>query len=93
MLTEKQASLDATLSDRSSVMHLAVQGGSVPIMEKLLEREFNPNSTGPKAQTPLHLAVALNRTDIVCLLLKAGAQVVVKCVEFRALCFALYFQD
>lgn len=75
MLVAKQAKLDATLSDLSSVLHLAVHSGSVPIVETLLKMGLNPNITGPKAQTPLHLAAQCNRSELVGLLLKAGAQV------------------
>lgn len=74
----KQAKLDATLSDLSSALHLAVHGGSVPIVQTLLERGLDPNITGPKAQTPLHLAAKCNRPECVDLLLRAGAQVTVK---------------
>ncbi|XP_072294824.1 CARD- and ANK-domain containing inflammasome adapter protein [Eucyclogobius newberryi] len=75
VLLEKQANRDATLSDRSSVLHLAALGGSVPIMKELLEKGLNPNTPGPKAQTPLHLAAALHTPDVVHLLLTAGAQI------------------
>ncbi|XP_045906758.1 CARD- and ANK-domain containing inflammasome adapter protein [Micropterus dolomieu] len=74
-LLAKQAKLDATLSDLSSALHLAVHGGSVPIVQTLLERGLDPNITGPKAQTPLHLAAKCNRPECVDLLLRAGAQV------------------
>ncbi|GAA6235605.1 ankyrin-2-like isoform X1 [Lates japonicus] len=75
VLVEKLAKLGATLSNLSSVLHLAVQGGSVPIVQTLLEKGLDPNITGPKTQTPLHLAAQCNRSDLVSLLLKAGAQV------------------
>lgn len=78
MLVANQAKLDATLSDLSSALHLAVHSGSVPIVETLLEKGLYPNINGPKAQTPLHLAAQGNRSDLVGLLLKAGAQVKVK---------------
>lgn len=78
MLVAKQTKLDATLSDLSSALYLAVHSGSVPIVETLLEKGFNPNINGPKAQTPLHLAAKSNRSDLVGLLLEAGAQVKVK---------------
>ncbi|CAL9695664.1 unnamed protein product [Knipowitschia caucasica] len=74
VLFEKQADMNAKLSNHSSVMHLAAQGGSLPIMKALLEKGLNPNSTGPKAQTPLHLAAAFNKPAIVHVLLAAGAQ-------------------
>ncbi|XP_044056798.1 CARD- and ANK-domain containing inflammasome adapter protein [Siniperca chuatsi] len=75
VLVAKQAKLDATLSDLSSALHLAVHSGSVPIVQTLLERGLDPNITGPKAQTPLHLAAQCNRPEFVDLLLRAGAQV------------------
>ncbi len=78
MLVAKQAKLDATLSDLSSALHLAVHSGSVTIVQSLLEKGLDPNITGPKAQTPLHLAAQCNRPELVDLLLRAGAQVTVK---------------
>uniref|UniRef100_A0A7N6ASE0 CARD domain-containing protein n=1 Tax=Anabas testudineus TaxID=64144 RepID=A0A7N6ASE0_ANATE len=75
VLVANQAKLDATLSDLSSALHLAVHSGSVPIVETLLEKGLYPNINGPKAQTPLHLAAQGNRSDLVGLLLKAGGQV------------------
>lgn len=80
VLVAKQTNLDATLSDLSSALHLAIHSGSVPIVETLLEKGLNPNVNGPKAQTPLHLAAKCNRSDLVGVLLKAGAQVKVKLV-------------
>lgn len=74
----KQAKLDATLSDLSSALHLAVHSGSVSIAQTLLEKGLDPNISGPKAQTPLHLAAQCNRPELVDLLLRAGAQVIVK---------------
>lgn len=75
MLVGKQSKLDATLSDLSSALHLAVHSGSVPIVKTLLEKGLNPNINGPKGQTPLHLAARCNKSDLVGLLVKAGAQV------------------
>ncbi|KAK2835799.1 hypothetical protein Q5P01_016283 [Channa striata] len=75
MLAAKRAKLDATLSDLTSALHLAAHGGSVPIVETLLEKGINPNIPGPGAQTPLHLAALSNRSNLVGLLVKAGAQV------------------
>lgn len=80
VLVAKQAKLDATLPNLSSALHLAVHNGSVPIVQTLLEKELDPNRAGPKAQTPLHLAAQCNRSDLVGLLLKAGAQVLVEAV-------------
>lgn len=75
MLVGRQAKLDATLHDLSSALHLAVHAGCVPIAEALLKAGLEPNTTGPKAQTPLHLAAQRNRPEFVGLLLKGGAQV------------------
>ncbi|XP_027146038.1 CARD- and ANK-domain containing inflammasome adapter protein [Larimichthys crocea] len=75
VLVAKQAKLDATLSDLSSALHLAVQSGSVSIVQTLLERGLDPNITGPKAQTPLHFAAQCNRPEMVDVLLRAGAKV------------------
>ncbi|XP_067454225.1 CARD- and ANK-domain containing inflammasome adapter protein [Thunnus thynnus] len=75
VLVAKQAKLDATLSDLSSALHLAVHSGSLSIVQTLLEKELDPNRAGPKAQTPLHLAAQYKRSDLVGLLLRAGAQV------------------
>lgn len=74
-LAAKQAKLDATLPDQSSALHLAVQSGSMPIAQALLDKGLDPNTTGPKAHTPLHLAAQHNRSALVGLLLRAGAQV------------------
>ncbi|KAM6939329.1 CARD- and ANK-domain containing inflammasome adapter protein [Lycodopsis pacificus] len=43
--------------------------------QTLLEKGLDPNITGPKAQTPLHLAAQCNRPELVGLLLRAGAQI------------------
>ncbi|XP_058494935.1 CARD- and ANK-domain containing inflammasome adapter protein [Solea solea] len=75
VLLAKQAKINATLSDLSSALHLAVHSGSVPIVQTLLEKGLDPNITGPKAQNPLHLAAQCNRCDLVGVLVKAGAQV------------------
>ncbi|KAL7397389.1 hypothetical protein ABVT39_021211 [Epinephelus coioides] len=75
VLVAKQAKLDATLSDLSSALHLAVHSGSAPIVQTLLETGLEPNIAGPKAQTPLHLAAQCNRPELVDVLLRAGAQV------------------
>ncbi|XP_062280593.1 CARD- and ANK-domain containing inflammasome adapter protein [Scomber scombrus] len=75
VLVAKEAKLDATLSDLSSALHLAVHSGSVTIVQTLLERELDPNRAGPNLQTPLHLAAQFNRSDLVGLLLRAGAQI------------------
>lgn len=82
VLVAKEAKLDATLSDLSSALHLAVHSGSVSIVQTLLERELDPNRAGPNLQTPLHLAAQFNRSDLVGLLLRAGAQVLVKTIHF-----------
>lgn len=78
MLVAKQAKTDATLSDRSSALHLAVHSSCVPIVQTLLEKGLDPNIPGPKAQNPLHLAAQSNRSELVGLLLKAGAKVIFK---------------
>ncbi|XP_042340035.1 CARD- and ANK-domain containing inflammasome adapter protein [Plectropomus leopardus] len=75
VLVAKKAKLDPTLSDLSSALHLAVHGGSVPIVQTLLDKGLDPNITGPKAQTPLHLVAQCNRPELVDLFLRAGAQV------------------
>ncbi|AWP11304.1 putative ankyrin-1-like [Scophthalmus maximus] len=75
VLVAKQAKTDATLSDRSSALHLAVHSSCVPIVQTLLEKGLDPNIPGPKAQNPLHLAAQSNRSELVGLLLKAGAKV------------------
>lgn len=78
MLVAKQAKLDATLPDLSSALHLAVHSGSMPTVQTLLEIGMDPNITGPKAQSPLHLAAQCNRLELADLLLRAGAQVFLK---------------
>ncbi|XP_070689060.1 CARD- and ANK-domain containing inflammasome adapter protein [Pempheris klunzingeri] len=75
VLVAKQAKLDATLSNLSSALHLAVHSGSVPIAQTLLEKGLDPNITGPKVQTPLHLAAQYNSQELVDLLLRFEAQV------------------
>ncbi|XP_029905581.1 CARD- and ANK-domain containing inflammasome adapter protein [Myripristis murdjan] len=74
-LAAKQAKLDATLPNLLSALHLAVQSGSVPIVQALLDKGLHPSTAGPKAHTPLHLAAHHNRPQLSGLLLKAGAQV------------------
>ena len=74
-LAAKQARLDAVLPNLSSVLHLATQSGSVPIVQTLLEKGFEPNITGPEGHTPLHVAAQHNRSAIAGLLLTAGTQV------------------
>ncbi|XP_051803192.1 CARD- and ANK-domain containing inflammasome adapter protein [Acanthochromis polyacanthus] len=75
VLAAKQAKLDTTLPDLSSALHLAVHGGSIPIVQNLLEQGTDPNVTGAKGQMPLHLAAQCNRAGLTGLLLEAGAQV------------------
>ena len=74
-LAAKHALVDATLPNLCSALHLAAHSGSVPIAQDLLERGFDPNTPGPKAHTPLHVAAQLNRSFLVGLLLNSGAQV------------------
>lgn len=59
-------------------MHLAARSGSKPIVHTLLEKGLDPNIKGAKGHTPLHLAAQCDRPDITGLLLKGGAQVIVK---------------
>ncbi|KAM3876151.1 CARD- and ANK-domain containing inflammasome adapter protein [Diretmus argenteus] len=73
-LAAKHARLDAILPNLSSALHLAVHGGSVPIVQTLLEKGLDPSATGPKGHTPLHLAAHHNSSALVGLLLGAGAQ-------------------
>uniref|UniRef100_A0A3B5ANX9 CARD- and ANK-containing Inflammasome Adaptor Protein n=1 Tax=Stegastes partitus TaxID=144197 RepID=A0A3B5ANX9_9TELE len=45
------------------------------LLSTLLEQGLDPNITGAKGQTPVHLAAQCNRPDLMGLLLEAGAQV------------------
>ncbi|XP_047443635.1 CARD- and ANK-domain containing inflammasome adapter protein [Mugil cephalus] len=74
-LIAKQAKVGSSLPDLSSALHLAVHGGSVSIVQTLLEKGLDPSITGAKGQTPLHLAAQCKRPDLADLLLNAGAQV------------------
>ena len=75
VLAAKNAKLDVSLPNLATALHLAVRGGSEPLVQALLAKGLDPNTTGPKAYTPLHLAALHSHPVLVEMLLKAEAQV------------------
>lgn len=55
-------------------MHLAVESGSAPACALLLQHGACVQAINRKLETPLHLAAAAGRQDIVYLLLESGAE-------------------
>jgi ankyrin repeat protein len=75
VLAGKNAKLDVSLPNLATALHLAVRSGSELLVQALLAKGLDPNATGPKAYTPLHLAALHSHPALVEMLLKAEAQV------------------
>ena len=75
VLAAKNARLDVSLPNLSTALHLAVRSGSEPLVQTLLAKGLDPNTTGPKEYTALHLAALHSHPALVEMLLKAEAQV------------------
>lgn len=74
MLLEAGANVDCrTMGEGQTPLHLAVQQDNVDAVVLLLAHGANPNATDWNGHTPLHDAVALNRTTIANRLISAGA--------------------
>uniref|UniRef100_A0A8C2I7Q6 CARD- and ANK-containing Inflammasome Adaptor Protein n=1 Tax=Cyprinus carpio TaxID=7962 RepID=A0A8C2I7Q6_CYPCA len=54
-----------SLKNQTTVLHMAI----------LLDKGIDPNITGPKDQTPLHLSALHNQPALMALLLRVGAQI------------------
>jgi ankyrin repeat protein len=59
----------------SSALHLAVLGGSLPVVATLLHTVGNVNATNNNSETPLHWSVGKGDPECVKILLQAGASV------------------
>ncbi|KAI4892557.1 hypothetical protein NFI96_024723 [Prochilodus magdalenae] len=75
VLISRKAQLDKKLPNQTSALHLAIQSGSMPITQILLDKGMDPNSIGPKDLTPLHLSALHSQPALMALLLRKGAQV------------------
>ncbi|XP_027027080.2 CARD- and ANK-domain containing inflammasome adapter protein [Tachysurus fulvidraco] len=75
VLVSNKAELDKRLPNQMSALHLAIQSGSMPITEILLDMGMDPNIIGPKEQMPLHLGAVHNHPALMALLLHNGAQI------------------
>src|SRR5207247_4656372 len=81
----------ATTATGVSALHLAAMSGSVASVTALLDHNANVNATEPAwGQTPLMLAAAMNRADVMKVLLARGADAAVtaKVVDLVALAAA-----
>ncbi|KAF5900561.1 ankyrin-3-like, partial [Clarias magur] len=75
VLVSNKAQLDTRLPNQMSALHVAIQSGSMPITEILLDMGMDPNIMGHKEQTPLHLSALHNQTAMMALLLHKGVQI------------------
>ncbi|KAK1756650.1 putative ankyrin repeat protein L93 [Echria macrotheca] len=76
LLLDQDADINAPGSQLNggTALHAAAAGGHVEIVEKLLKRGHNPNATaGWAKQTPVQSAFVVGRSDIVDVLIQAGA--------------------
>jgi ankyrin repeat protein len=73
-LLKAGADAKARTTDSVTALHLAALSGSAPAVAALLDRSAEINAREPaRGQTPLMLAAALGRVDVVKLLLQRGA--------------------
>lgn len=64
---------------KNSVLHLAaLKGGPIELMELLIKKGANINEINADGDTPLHLVIQEGRVDAAILLVKAGANGVIK---------------
>ncbi|KAK3542269.1 hypothetical protein QTP86_021992 [Hemibagrus guttatus] len=75
VLVSNKAQLEKRLPNQMSALHLAIQSGSMPITEILLDMGMDPNIIGAKEQMPLHLSAIHNQPALMALLLQNGAQI------------------
>ncbi|HEV8487762.1 MAG TPA: ankyrin repeat domain-containing protein [Blastocatellia bacterium] len=73
ILLDQGADVNASDKDENTALTHAVRGGYTDLVKILLAKGADVNA-GPATRTPLSLAAALNKTDIVQLLINAGAK-------------------
>ena len=78
MLLEYKCSVNAQDTQTGkTVLHWAIQGGNLSLVEKLLGLNADPNVRDREWQTPFLLALNMNRKDILECLMRAGCDITV----------------
>jgi ankyrin repeat protein len=68
-----------SFADQNTALHLAIANdGPISLIKGLRFRKANVNAKNKKGETPLHLAVKTDRSDVVSVLLKAGANLTIR---------------
>jgi ankyrin repeat protein len=75
LLFDHNAEIEARNSDGSSVLLLAVDGGHVDIINKLLELKVDVNSRNINGETPLIRAIRNKNIEVSKLLINSGADI------------------
>ena len=76
LLLQAKATVSAATSDGTTALHVASQKGDAALAKTLIEANASVNSiTKGERKTPLHLAAAEGRADLVALLASSGARV------------------
>ncbi|XP_048239781.1 serine/threonine-protein phosphatase 6 regulatory ankyrin repeat subunit A-like isoform X1 [Haliotis rufescens] len=74
ILLQRQADLELLDEEGDNCLHLACRGGSIAIVQLLLDKNMDINKHGEHARTPLMYASYNGHGDLVRLLLKYGAK-------------------
>lgn len=75
LVSAKQVPIDALSSSGQTALHEAVLVGDDLVMEELLTGGANANAVNNKGQTPVELALQLDKLSLAKMLLKRGAEV------------------
>lgn len=78
LIDSKKVNFELTKRFATTALFLAVASDQVEVVKYLLDHGVELNNPGPRGMTPLHLATQLDKTVMVDLLLKKGADVSAK---------------
>lgn len=77
-LLKKGANLKHQSKDGSTLLHAAVLGRNLELVEYVLDKSLDINAKGFGGNTPLHVAISVLNIEIVKLLIKKGAKTDIK---------------